>query len=144
MPRGYPDFFGMSIFSKYGVLVRAPFGLADADAVAHTVLTVTGKGIISSGYLTVSGPTNPTGLTVLLNVDSGQLTSGLFNNNFGFKGWLMNSLSLAVVQYNTIDGVYSMAIRPGITYDTGFSLIVQNATGGNSSWSGEVCYQSIQ
>jgi len=55
MARGYPDFFGQSVFLQYG---PAKLALADTVAIANdskTVLTVTGKGVMYLGFLDVEG-----------------------------------------------------------------------------------------
>jgi len=70
MPRGYPDFFGFSVFAFYGAIRHSGFIAIPTPGVVETVLfTITGKGRIWGGWWNVFHATNLAAQTVRIYLD---------------------------------------------------------------------------
>ena len=66
MPRGYPDFFGFSIFPFHGTSYRQYYPLAAVGPLVETaILMIAGKGILFSGYIRITGAAALTGQAII-------------------------------------------------------------------------------
>jgi len=69
MARGYPDFFGYSIFPQYGSHNQAVFNDTIPAAGVHNLITVNGKGVLQSGYVEIWNGTDLIYNTLYIEVD---------------------------------------------------------------------------
>lgn len=102
MARGYPDFFGFSIFPFYGVLYRTPVAAIGPILNVETDLVeITGKGILTAGQITgvdVAINANP---WLAIYVDGGEVFATTMEGLYA-GGWLPGVKQLMVLNYKAV------------------------------------------
>lgn len=126
MARGYPDFFGFSVFPFHGISYRAEHPAAAVAAGAETTLIeIAGKGILFSGYVVVSGVAAINARS-LIYVDGNRISEQTPHNAL-----LTNTASgypdLQVIsEYDVISNHYTLLMIKEITFGYQFKLTISD------------------
>lgn len=130
MARGYPDYFGQSIWPKYGTMFQDFSGAVTvAKDATETINTITGQGSILCGYVYLLGKAYfPVGI-VKLTIDDTEITSlninsvepNVFNRDYPYPLWFhyADLLSLEC----------SLGVREGVSWRSSIVVTVKNSTG---------------
>jgi len=132
MAKGYPDFFGFSIFPQYG-----SFSVEDlpveiiADGDNFDIINVLGKGVVHSGDLTLSCDGNPLGISIQISIDGQDLAQEappwLLRHGFG-PGV---DTPIICTEYDPSQGRYTIVLHTNVSFVTSFIVNVKNNSGEN-------------
>lgn len=140
MARGYPDYFGYSMFPYYGALLDMDdTGVLAAGAFVDT-LALAHKGMIRGGYLHFWGGAPAINLELTITPDGNNLgmhaVSTWMNN-----GWTKpEGNALYLTFYNDATQHFMLSFVPGFPFDISYSLRIENTSAGPTSWYAELLY----
>lgn len=121
MPRGYPDYFGMSIFPKYG-LNSQETGVKACAPGYTTLFTVSGKGRSSGGTIIIYDDDFSVSDQLLIDIDGNnimiQMISKLYEYNLTDDD--CDFIRLKTYKTSTIKTIVMTFVK-GITFDQSFS-----------------------
>jgi len=145
MPRGYPDYFGQSIFPKYG---KTRLKTQDDDTVTNnateTVLTITGKGRIFGGWIKCLVETASNNFWVKLYIDDNIISSDQPALH-RFRGIIPGVNAVVVItEYNSVSGIYTFTIGNELTFESSFRIDIYNLTGDNIYIDSDIYYTLVE
>lgn len=123
MAKGYPDFFGYSVFPAYGTLDFTDDGPTTfANSTVYPSVIV-GKGLLYGGFLKIALETN----------DPGSAWPAIIIDSYGPVLWTIEEEMkwgydvegyslIQLVGYNMETFTYNYAVKGNITFSTGISL----------------------
>jgi len=127
----------------HGAPSREIWTLANAPLGVTSMVPILGKGMIYGGYCTSLGTANQETDAFSIEVD-GQI---LYQHSFkGMAEWKLNTPSsgaLYLLQNDIVAFRHSLAIMPGITFESGFLLRYTEMTGGTPNIASLVNYAII-
>jgi len=140
MARGYPDFYGISIFPKYGSPTIDPAVLINCPNAATTqVFYVAGKGRIYGGSLRlVLAVGFPVACQLALLVD------GVLHNTWSLSQLLEYNFTqfpdflVHLTEYNREDDIYVLTFRDNVSFQISVEVQVINNTGGAVTATGDL------
>lgn len=144
MPRGYPDFFGTSVFPYFGpVEIQAPLIAIVAAGGRELIFELTAKSIIRGGYLHIVGQPNPLLGLIDFSIDAavGWYTSSLLALK---RNWIQNKeWFFGLTEYSPVDELYTIAFSGDSTIGQSFRLYYENGGAANVTLSGYLWYTNI-
>lgn len=133
MAKGYPDWFGISIFPQFGPF-RWDYGgvTVIADDETDSIIRVDFKGKTYGGrWLIIDLLDDPDAMTVYTYVDDVEIASdspwSMYANGFG----LGYATPQKMLMLNRRRNRYMGAVRQDITFKESFEIKVANASGGD-------------
>lgn len=127
MAKGYPDFFGFSIFMQYGSFRRKDEDLALVPAGDdETVLTISSKGQIYFGRIGLSGIDTPSLVTPTITIDGAAFSLGTLFNMHARGDLHGNAYPCELFVYDVVYNVYEMDVKFGLTFVDSFVVSIQN------------------
>lgn len=127
MAKGYPDFFGFSVFMQYGSFQRKAEDLnLVEDGDTETVLTISGKGKIYFGQLTLSGIDSPDLVTPIITIDGSVFSLGTLFYLHSLGDMKGSAFPVSVFVYDAVYNVYALSMEGGITFVDSFSIAIEN------------------
>jgi hypothetical protein len=131
MAKGYPDFFGTSIWPKYGTILVEEDDLIVAGGAVATLFDIAIQGVISFGYI-LCIPVPPNLLfNIMVEIDG--YTYPVYGpNDYNIYGWLPGSNLPLVLSY--MEGAIheaSFLIGKEVPIHNKFKVSLDNNTGGN-------------
>ena len=144
MPRGYPDYFGQSIFPKYGSLkVATGSGISLPNGVEKTVVSISGKGQVYSGFMSISGTVSPVNTSCRVYVDNNLIFAQTIKNMLDHGFTLPDTTLLYVREYNTTNNYALIVVMKGITFEVNFVLKALATASATLSGSGNIYWYEI-
>ena len=132
MARGYPDFFGFSVFPQYGPFTEehgAPVDILAGNT--RDFFELTAKGVIYDGYHRIYSCADPSNILINVTVDGDLIPSVspdvLLRYNLTSEGDYLISLK----EYNPELGEYIVALRRGTTFSGTFKTTIINDSAGD-------------
>lgn len=145
MSRGYPDFFGQSVFTKYGQFYHDyddNMGIVDGEN--YEFIEILGKGMIYSQMLYFTNVSNPALAYLGFEID-GLTAMEYYFNDFIVKGLTgLSDFQINAMRYDTSGQVFSFALKGGFTFDFQFRSYVKNETGFNIKGRSVLNYSSVE
>jgi len=144
MARGYPDFFGYSVFPYYGdLLEQDPMVAAVLAGDTETIFSLTHKGVVLGGYLYIDDSINWLWINLRLTVDSSELISFSIESFLGINliscpGVPINILALDMEAKGAI-----LAFTPQISFSTEYKVEIINASVDDLVIGGGLIYTKI-
>jgi len=144
MAKGYPDYFGYSMFPFYGAPVKidGATGLIISTGTGN-LFNVTVKGSILSGWIGVNSVDLDSLIHMYLTIDGVEMfqttLSSMLQNNLTKEG---ESL-IYLTRYEPETGYYALAISKGISFSSQFKLDIYNDTTGNAFGVGILYYNNV-
>jgi len=132
MAKGYPDFFGFSMFPFYGPIQRVS-GFDTIDTVAyHTVIDVNAKGTIQSGFVKLDTITAMTGFPIYCTIDTETLYYLRYTHVWATNalGTVDSPIRITYVSENRMGMI--IEIREGVTFNNQFRIQVRQLNAGES------------
>lgn len=139
MARGYPDYFGQSIFPYYGPWSLYNWGAAvDASAVTE-LINYTGKGVLVAGHLYVRADLSQRNGIVRIHTDGNYLGGATISSLLDY-GLDRSSQGLVFLnEYNLTDGYFSVLL--GVQISFGNNLVWEyEEVAGSTPWIGCALY----
>lgn len=131
MSKGYPDFFGFSMFPFNGAVLETSGSTVIPASTTATVFEITTKGMIFAGTCAMVTAANISKSDFFVWID-GQLAQwfDLFGSG---EPWfhLFDKFPIRPIYYNLEDTTYIYEFRPGITFGSSFK--VEYLNGDNST-----------
>jgi hypothetical protein len=144
MAKGYPDFFGYSIFPQFGVPQRSTGNVVIPTASGSVITTLTGKGVTVGGYLMVSNSDDLPNITIRYTLDSqGVVAVDLQTLLYGSKGGGMGDFPLEMRYFDEEEGRANLAVRGGFTFQSDLELWSYNFSAANAITWGRDIYWAI-
>jgi len=143
MAKGYPDFFGFSMFPYYGSLLDSLVMGNLLPSTTADVTSLTGKNHIFGGCLRVFNLSDPTDLTVQILVDGAIVQNLTYGNLFRYNE---SSKPISLVVYTELSyekELLSMRFMGGITVEDGFIIRLTNGGSYTMNGSGDLFYTPI-
>jgi len=133
MARGYPDFFGMSVFPQYGPFqVEAEVAVNCPNAATTPVIAIAGKGVTYGGYLHLSiAQLVKNQMAIDCTLDGNAFTQDipgpgfLYYNDRQFKRFLR----LFEYSWDGATGIVAYEIAEGFTFNASLAIAVTNNNG---------------
>jgi len=142
MAKGYPDFFGYSIFPQYGAPKIYEGSIAAQPANTwDDLVVINAKGRILSGYFGAYTVGDEANARFKLTVDADEWEM------YSFEGMFRTSLVKGVnfpiqcTHYNDVAGLYRFSIQPELSFVTLFKIEAQSPPA-NTMDSGAVIFWS--
>lgn len=144
MAKGYPDFFGYSIFPQFGVfqIENQPAAVIAHDTTGE-VFSISAKGLIYSGYCELYITGDDGLVTPKLTIDGYDTTYPPIESmlNIGFHGAL--DLPLILTRFNRNTSYYDIIIQRDITFANSFLFEIANASGANVTATGDIYWSRL-
>ena len=126
MARGYPDYFGQSMWPKYGTPFyqtgSSDVGAGELDWICRTTI----QGVLVFASCTISGIDASADFTIYLDVDDETVSMIEYGNAIA-NGILIPTTELWVcVQYDKLAGLYSLILRREVSCRTSFDITLDN------------------
>ena len=144
MAKGYPDFYGFSVFPKIGPVVDdtvAP--LAVPTDVLTTVHNVVGKGEIVGGHLRFMGGVDYITTRLVLIIDGNTAIDQLAYRLWYAYADQPDCGPLFITSINVVTHMLSIAFTRGITFEQSFEVQVFHSEGFNRDVYSSVFYTRI-
>jgi len=145
MARGYPDYFGYSVFPYYGdLLVQEQLAGGVLAANTETIFELAHKGVIMGGELYIVGAVDPVNAEINITIDGSGVLSrfivDLYNNNYSEN----NSYLLNLTRLTYGFSAASLQFGKEISFSTQFLLEVTATALGNLEIYGRLLYTAIR
>jgi len=144
MARGYPDFFGYSVFPFHGSPMDV--NTAYADEVSPCTLTpfnISAKGRIEIGLIDMYGSVAAMSFGLSLIIDDTVFASITAGSHLG-KGCIPGSdQRIIILQYDPDSFHYTFGIKPGLTFGYRFKVQVIAAGAGLASGNCSLMYYNV-
>jgi len=133
MARGYPDFFGQSVFPQYGPFqVQAVAGLNCPDSATTQIIEILGKGSTYGGYLhLVIAQQLKNQMNVDVDLDGNTFTQDIPGPGVSYYNDRVFNRFLRLFEYSW-DGLTSIVayeIAAGFTFSVNLTISVTNNNG---------------
>lgn len=144
MARGYPDFFGFSIFPYYGTLYREVIALTDLiDADEVSLTTISGKGILAAGNITMLESVAGAIPELRIYVD-GELSAGSGRDAMITNGWFgANTQLMELISWTYPEGAAVASFPREIQFGQSFELRGRDQAGLGCKFGGNLYYYKI-
>ena len=128
MPRGYPDYFGQSIFPKYGVFTKENGTTTIAALSTDTVIKVTDKGRTYGARLHIDESFDVSNCVFRLVIDGtivyDTTPAVSLKHNITEEG----QAPFYLRRYDSIDNSYTLCLSKDITFEQSLEITFQNVT----------------
>jgi len=123
MARGYPDFFGYSVFPGPGIGASNIGGVVNiAPAATETLVELLVKGNIFGGYL-YGDDLGPNGLyTIRLTIDGVNVEDCILNNLYLLNQYQDGGFLFALYYYNVEDNDWSIRVTEKVSFGFQYRL----------------------
>lgn len=142
MGKGYPDYFGYSVFPQFGTFKNEAIAVAIAGGATETIIDITNKGKIYSGYIDIS-ITRLQEAFLNLTVDGTTLAylTPFAMKTRDFRGGL--DLPFILSYYDVIAGMCTVVFQTDITFISQYKLEIQNTTAFVANITGNVLWANV-
>ena len=126
MAKGYPDFFGFSMFPWYGGIIRSAFATTCPADTVTPIHAIVSKGSIVGGYLQLTGVADITDILIYAWVDGQLITTLRYGGTLvtTTPGVPTDWFYLDVVSYER--ELMCAHIQPGISFQDTWTISVDN------------------
>lgn len=128
MSKGYPDFFGFSVFPQYGAFINeSAGGVAVVAGASVDFFDIQSKGRVYDGYLRIYGCTLPATVSVRLTIDGVASQWGRLDYLLRYNFTHETDYLFTLKKYNTSDDEFIVSFREGITFSSSIKATVLNS-----------------
>ena len=144
MARGYPDFFGTSVFPMYGNNGLAPNGPADVDPAATvTIFDIGGKFVCQGGFLDMWDDDGAGATQVDLYIDGVHFFGQSIANMFQHQGAGPLIFPFYLMRYAPGDERYVIGFSGPYTVGTGWRMDLISVSTVNIALYGRFWYSTV-
>lgn len=125
MGKGYPDFFGYSIFPQFGAFQLTESGAVVVAADSYgTIFDISAKGVVYSGYVATQtlGLADTSSIFARLTVDGQEMYSRVLDDQLAYGFTAEIDIPFVLVDYNRATNLYVFVIQQDITFSQSFKL----------------------
>jgi len=126
MPRGYPDYFGQSIFPKYGELIRINTTKIMAGSEVWTVFDIDSKGVLYFLHIESKNVAGYDNLDIELTIDGSVFYNESVTDMYLYQNLFMCSHPLAMVYNNEASHYLAIGLTKEVPFGTQIKLIIEN------------------
>jgi len=127
MAKGFPDYFGQSIWPKYGTMLTDDELVAGvAPGATATILYVTGQGQLRNASLFINGMGNPASIYILITVDGVLVYANPLYTIMYYFGDTPSDVIAQCTLYDIVAGIYSIVINREIPFVSSFKVEILN------------------
>jgi len=144
MPRGYPDYFGQSIFPKYGGFKTYQHSELNLSSVNYTtIVNVTAKGKIYDGYLCFVGTAMDVFAKLKVTIDGAvtqETTLDFLLNRF----WSFSNRGiLNIIAWNDEDEYYYVQVGKDITFEQSYKIEAKGTNDNSLNCTSVIYYAQV-
>ena len=145
MARGYPDFFGYSVFPFYGTwLLDFCNGVGILNAANADIHTLTHKAVIMGGTFEITYVTfDPSQNTMVLTIDGTTILTASAEQFRTYNQSQQGDDLFYCTHYNPESKIQVLSITPGISFGYEFKINMANATGAQFIVNGYLYYTNV-
>ena len=142
MAKGYPDYFGYSVFPSYGKMIREEIAAVNCPNAATTeIVSIAAKGKTYSGYFTIHfGTGMGVTMSVLGEIDGVQYQTNNVLTDYQYGYTQVQDALLQLTYYSRLGEELGYAIAKDWTFAQTFKLLVTNNTGAAQLANGDFHY----
>lgn len=144
MAKGYPDFFGYSVFPQYGPYqFETPAFAALAAGISGNLFSISGKGVLTGGFIAFSSIDEPANVHIQMKPDGVDSYDYLleyykdYGFNFPATGMFFAS------DYEAADGYVTLHPTPGLTFSSSLVVYVSNNAAGAINIASNIWWQRL-
>jgi hypothetical protein len=145
MAKGYPDYFGQSVWPKYGPLqfqgILSPDVLAGATT---TLFSIAAQSIGRHGRMRLINVTNPTKVSMQLTVDGTLVLNYTLTYLFSVFGHGGAGDPIVVLNYDVIGQTFDIEFGVGLAIGQGMALAVFNNLATDIAVAGRLTYYQVK
>ncbi len=143
MPRGAPDYWGISYRPSFGAAKAVNFTAPVVASVAQQIISVSGNGIIYGGLLTSQGIATQQNDTFAVIIDGSSFVQHTFVQLNVFNADKEHCAPVYLLKFDNVAFVYTFGLMPGITYEDSFSIFYLETHGQTPTVRAHVIYTEI-
>ena len=128
MARGYPDYFGYSMFPSYGNLLELEDAFGIIAGATITIMELNHKGMICGGYIRLSGAVPLNNYLIIPYIDGIAHVDFLSNIPFDYGFQLPDGHMFYVSYYNNTDNEIVFSMSPGFPFGVSFAITIENTS----------------
>jgi len=142
--RGYPDFFGYSVFPFWGVhQIQGMLWGVVGVGLNQDIFLLSLKGVVRGGSFTLDLPDDPSNIGITLTID-GNVFGAFFLDTLLRYNFLSRDTSVFyLLHYDSDAQKYTIVLTPDISFGTEYRVNVLNAGAVNVNVFGSVIYSWI-
>jgi len=141
--RGYPDYFGQSIFPKYGGAKEVSGSKTVTANTENTIVEVSGKGVLYSGGLYAQGSDKCKDDRVRIYIDNVSIVTISFTALLTRGLVIVPNDIVTLTYYSDIEFKYHVSFLREVTFDEGFKITYEEKSGRTPTVSCGVRYALI-
>ena len=144
MAKGYPDYFGQSVWPKHGSM-RTDDELVGviAGLDTETILLATGLGVLHGATIFINSTVLPAGIEFILTVDGIIVYQNFLLRIFQYFRDTPADIIISCTEYDIENGSYSVVINGGISFISSFRVQIHNWGGANINDTAEIYYYHV-
>ena len=132
MAKGYPDFFGYSMFPYYGTIYVTGTSTAVAAGATFTAISLTMKGYIHGGFLQIEGFDDLTTVFIRVYIDGNMLASRYLSTLIGKYSAPIPDQIMAARRISLEAKEAMIGIQSSLTFRDSFLITVRNDNAANA------------
>jgi len=145
MPRGYPDYFGQSIFPQYGQAYSIVLsGTLNAYPHSTVLFDITGKGLILGGNVIFYNVYAGGNLWLNLTIDNEIVYNNTIDNLFNWKLDTYSDYPIKIAQYGVLVNPYIVHLKSGVTFSFAYKLVASWTGTGTPPKGGVLAYSLVR
>ena len=128
MARGYPDYFGYSMFPSYGNLLELEDGFGIAAGETITIMELNHKGMICGGYIRLEGDIPLNNYLIIPHIDGVAHVDFLAITHYNYGLHLPDGHMFYVSYLNNVDNEVVFSMSPGFPFGVSLAITIQNTS----------------
>lgn len=145
MSKGYPDFFGYSMFPAYGKMSQDNLpitGITTGDTLE--AFNFNNKAVIQGGYIGIDGSTNSPFIKIRITIDGSSVFYSGLNIMFAYQLLKSESSLCYLLNYSPAYEQYAIGFKEQITVESDYKVEIVNTSGDTLTVRGDLNYNIIQ
>ena len=128
MAKGYPDYFGQSVWPKYGEMELSTYNDPVGTLLTIPVVDLTSQAVLHSGYIYIFNVTNPGSVSMEVIVDGKSLGAMDLSFYFRVSGVQGIRMPFIMTEYMSAGSFCIFVVGVEIPFKSTFQVLVKNLT----------------
>lgn len=145
MGRGYPDYFGYSMFPTYGKMLRDNLPTTNIpNGSTLEAFSISSKSILQGGFIGISGSSNSPNIFIRITIDGDVAVYQALDIMYLYNLAKMDCSLVYLLTYSPITTVYSVGFKRLIPVEYEYKIEIVNNTAYTLTVFGDLNYSNIQ
>ena len=144
MAKGYPDFFGTSIWPKYGTpIVTMVHGVVIASGASPDLITITANGVLFDLRVEIVGLSDLQWTRVSLSIDGAVMANSWAPLDPDYAVFAGEALIIAPIYYDKAAFIFKVSLKREIPFHDSFNVLIRNDSANNITGSVDTVHYVI-